>query len=541
MMGIRKIVIFLCLLLVSVNWRVVRSQRVGPVITTKHGSLLGREQFSAGGRKVFSFRGIRYAESPGGRMFSYTRPATDSWSGTKSAQEPGLPCPQPFMTGQYSEDCLHLSVYTPSLSSNRYIPVLIFLTGNLFTFDANGDLNPEDLVAERNIIVVTVSSRLNAFGFLSFENVVLPGNTGLLDQFYALIWIKENIQYFGGDSSRITLAGSGSGGASALYLALSPRTSGVAQVMSVSGSPLASWSRSDNAAENARRFVDRVNCNGPNSRVVLSCLESKNIREIIAGVENHLSNGNMSNIFAPVIDTFLDSSRQFVGESINNLERGRVDKRIRFIIGENEADGTEIMFLLRRNLERLNVNDLKYFVENTLIPVSLQKYGNLVFSPFIQQLLSFQYFPSQVSQGENQSKAKTLREVQTFLTDSNYVAPIRSSLEKLLKSGSEVYSFINTHPIFQLKTGIRNERSAGAGSFTALLFGEKQFERQTGTRMQRFDKDASNNVQAALMSLIEFRSSPPGVRWSYYTQQRHYLEINTLRSATQYKVRFTKI
>ena len=164
-----------------------------------------------------------------------------------------------------------------------------------------------------------------------------------------------------------------------------------------------------------------------------------------------------------------------------------------------------------------------------------------MFSPFIQQLLSFQYFPSQVSQGENQSKAKTLREVQTFLTDSNYVAPIRSSLEKLLKSGSEVYSFINTHPIFQLKTGIRNERSAGADSFTALLFGEKQFERQTGTRMQRFDKDASNNVQAALMSLIEFRSSPPGVRWSYYTQQRHYLEINTLRSATQYKVRFTKI
>ena len=52
------------------------------------------------------------------------------------------------------------------------------------------------------------------------------------------------------------------------------------------------------------------------------------------------------------------------------------------------------MFYLRRNFDRLNTRELKYFLDNTLIPVSLQKYETLVTSPFIQQLLSFQYFAS---------------------------------------------------------------------------------------------------------------------------------------------------
>ena len=97
----------------------------------------------------------------------------------------------------------------------------------MFTFDAFGyRMSPESLVAERNVILVKVSSRLNVFGYLSLENVVIPGNMGLLDQYFALLWIRDNIQYFGGDRSRLTLAGSGSGGASAFYLALSSRSSG---------------------------------------------------------------------------------------------------------------------------------------------------------------------------------------------------------------------------------------------------------------------------------------------------------------------------
>jgi carboxylesterase type B len=42
-------------------------------------------------------------------------------------------------------------------------------------------------------VFVSLSYRLNAFGFLSWEDEVLPGNLGLLDQYLAILWVYENI------------------------------------------------------------------------------------------------------------------------------------------------------------------------------------------------------------------------------------------------------------------------------------------------------------------------------------------------------------
>lgn len=56
-------------------------------------------------------------------------------------------------------------------------------------------------------------------GFLNLGLENCPGNVGLKDQLMAFQWVKDNIQYFGGDPNNITVFGP-SAGASSIHLHL---------------------------------------------------------------------------------------------------------------------------------------------------------------------------------------------------------------------------------------------------------------------------------------------------------------------------------
>ena len=45
----------------------------------------------------------------------------------------------------------------------------------------------------QDIVMVSISYRLNAFGFLSFEDPIIPGNIGLIDQYLGILWVSQNI------------------------------------------------------------------------------------------------------------------------------------------------------------------------------------------------------------------------------------------------------------------------------------------------------------------------------------------------------------
>ena len=81
-----------------------------------------------------------------------------------------------------------------------------------------------------NVIYFWVLSFLCVFaGFLSTGDQAAKGNYGLLDQIQALRWISENIGFFGGDSNRITVFGSGIGASCVSLLTLSHHSEGTAQ------------------------------------------------------------------------------------------------------------------------------------------------------------------------------------------------------------------------------------------------------------------------------------------------------------------------
>jgi carboxylesterase type B len=92
--------------------------------------------------------------------------------------------------------------------------------GGYGLFSSTG-LDATDFMATNgnNFISVVIQYRLGAFGFLSGEDVKQDGalNAGLLDMNFALQWVQKYIRSFGGDPTRVTLAGESAGAAAVMY------------------------------------------------------------------------------------------------------------------------------------------------------------------------------------------------------------------------------------------------------------------------------------------------------------------------------------
>ena len=75
---------------------------------------------------------------------------------------------------------------------------------------------------DNGFISVVIQYRLGAFGFLSSEDVKKNGqvNAGLLDQRFALQWVQDHIEKFGGDPKRVTVAGESAGAGSVMLQAM---------------------------------------------------------------------------------------------------------------------------------------------------------------------------------------------------------------------------------------------------------------------------------------------------------------------------------
>lgn len=200
---------------------------------------------------VWSFLGVPYAADPSGpRRWRPPQPP-EPWSGVRRATEPGPVAPQstagariPGDPSAQSEDCLHLSVWTPGLD-NRRRPVMVWLHGGGFTSGTSGSLLYRgDTLAQRgDVVVVAVEYRLGALGFLAHPALEVPGdgafgNWGLLDQMAALRWVRDHITSFGGDPGNVTLFGESAGAMAVAALMAAPAARGLfRRVVLQSGPP----------------------------------------------------------------------------------------------------------------------------------------------------------------------------------------------------------------------------------------------------------------------------------------------------------------
>lgn len=184
-------------------------------------------------RGISRYSAIPYAQAPVGRL-RFAPPQPPTWRGELDATRSGPVAPQlpsrlraamgDFDAPQ-SEDCLHLTVWTPGADQARR-PVVVWLHGGAWQ-SGGGALDWYDgspLAARGDVVVVAVNYRLAALGWL-----FVPGqtaNVGLLDQEAAIDWVRDNIHDLGGDPDRITLMGQSAGASSiCAMLARQPRFS----------------------------------------------------------------------------------------------------------------------------------------------------------------------------------------------------------------------------------------------------------------------------------------------------------------------------
>lgn len=247
------------------------------IIRTRNGEIMGSLGKSRSGVFYHRFLRIPYAEPPLGELRFQAPVVKKSWNDILNCTEFGPVCMQVYTTGMnlMSEDCLHLNIFTkniPSALTHQLKPVIVFIHGGGFKAGSAINYGPEYLM-DRDIVVVTLNYRLGVFGFMAVGLPHVPGNSAMKDQALALKWIKMNIESFGGDPNKVTIAGSTSGAHCVTSHMVSPMTKDLFKnVIAMSGA--ITWQKKlrTNNIDMVTKLAEKVHCKVDNIHEMVKCL-----------------------------------------------------------------------------------------------------------------------------------------------------------------------------------------------------------------------------------------------------------------------------
>lgn len=296
------------------------------------------------------FGGIPFVEPPLGKL-RLTPPVRlkELPAGDFNATNFGLACLQPNVSSALmSEDCLTINVLRPSgLKPDAKVPVLFWTYGGGFQGGSSAQYNASAIVAQSvargtPLIYVNFNYRLGPLGFPQGDEANSLGalNLALKDQLAALEWVQENIHYFGGDKSKVTVFGESAGSIMTAILFLNSHIDKLARAAIFESGMAASTLTFDAA----RREIDWENfvagvascTNTVHSNNTFSCLKNANSSDILTGLLAAIREAPEQFAFPPTID---GQNGLYPDISSRLLSKGGF-ARLPFIAGTNMDEGT---------------------------------------------------------------------------------------------------------------------------------------------------------------------------------------------------------
>jgi len=315
---------------------------------------------------IADFRGIPFAKPPVGALRWQPPEPYGAWESPRDATKFGNACMQ-YAGGSGeppSEDCLTLNIATPvaQLTSDEKLAVMLWIYGGA---DTQGDASVyplESIVAgsDNQVVVAAMNYRVSVFGFAASADIQArssdgsAGNFGLQDQRLSMVWVRDHIGAFGGDSTRVTIFGESAGGYNVMSHLAFPASAGLFQRAIIESGTYNAGSKSFSDAETEyKHMMDRAGCQD------LDCLLNKDAKELLPS--------QLSILDYPTVDGVAQMASAEV-----NIRNGQYQKNVDVLIGSNRD---EMAFFLNPILNATHLTNLNGVTLNLLL-------GILIPNPF---------------------------------------------------------------------------------------------------------------------------------------------------------------
>jgi carboxylesterase type B len=356
-------------------------------------------------------KGIPFAAPPVGSLRFLPPQPVQSWAGVRPALNFSAGCMslcppnrQNNCAKSVSEDCLYLNVFSPlqlqptsmslgeaktkteEMTKQASLAVLLWIPGGLFLTCAGSSpaFDGSKLAKTQNVVVVTINYRLGVFGGL-YTNSSTRGNFMLQDQRAAMQWVQDNIHVFGGDATRVEIAGESAGAMSVACHLSSPRSWPYFTSAVMSSNP---WQHGylapASAVQVGRSILAGLGCANTSSPLEeLKCLQASPPQVLLQlGMAVLPSFGSFA--WAPVVD-----GQELPVQPLTAATSGLTRPNTPILTGSNSNDTLHIVFSMfaQRNFSHTDVNVtygvlMYWFGHNeTILERLLGLYGNPSLAP----------------------------------------------------------------------------------------------------------------------------------------------------------------